>query len=260
MTDGYDRPVIGIAGTLDAPPQSTPFSDIRRDITNEAYTRSIRLAGGVPVLLTVPCEEPIVGIEEFVSLCDGILFPGGYDIDPSYYGQRRHELLGPTDVVTDRFQFALYHAARIRRTPILGICRGCQVINVAQGGTLWQDQSLRPVEGTRIEHRQYAHPTEGCHQAFLEPGSQVASLFPGPHLLVNSLHHQQLDEIGTGLAVSARSEDGGVEAIESIDDGRWTVGIQWHPEAMMMRNDMMLPIFLQFVLQAKNRGRTSYGH
>ncbi len=247
------RPVIGIAGTLDKPPADSPFFDIHRDITNEAYTRSIRLAGGIPILLPVPVNfKDDAEVSDYLALCDGILLPGGFDIEPALYGQERHQLLDETTEEADRFQIALYKAAREAGLPVLGICKGCQVINVAQGGTLWQDQSLRPCEGLRLDHKHYSNPGEGCHQAFLEPGSKLASLFPGPHLFVNSLHHQQLKEIGEGLVVTALAEDGGIEAIETVDDGPWTCGVQWHPEVMMMRNDMMFPIFSKLVAEARN--------
>ncbi len=253
MRDNVLRPVIGIAGTLDRPPADSPFFDIHRDITNEAYTSSIRLAGGTPILLPVPVHATDdTEVAEYLALCDGILLPGGYDIVPSFYGQERHELLGETDEETDRFQLALCKAARAKGLPVLGICKGCQVINVAFGGTLWQDQSLRPVEGVRLNHQHYTNPKEGFHQAFLEPGSKLATLFPGPHLFVNSLHHQQLKDVGEGLEVAARAEDGGIEAVEAVDGGPWTCGVQWHPEVMMLRNDMMFPIFAKLVSEARN--------
>ncbi len=253
MRSGASRPVIGIAGTLDNPPADSPFTDIHRDITNEAYTRSICLAGGLPVLLPVPVHEESEGeIADYLAVCDGVLLPGGFDIAPSFYGEEPHELLGETDAETDRFQLALCKKAREAGLPVLGICKGCQVINVAHGGTIWQDQSLRPTEGVRLNHQHYSNPGEGFHQAFLEPGTKLAALFPGPHLFVNSLHHQQLRDIGGGLVVSARAEDGGVEAIEATDDGPWLCAVQWHPEVMMMRNDMMFPIFAKFVSEARN--------
>lgn len=255
MHSNAPRPVIGIAGTLDSPPADSPFTDIHRDITNEAYTRSIRLAGGIPILLPVPVQyKSEEEVTDYLSLCDAILLPGGPDIDPSLYGQERHELLGKTDLETDRFQIALFTAARAAGLPVMGICKGVQILNVACGGTLWQDQSLRPVQGqgTRLDHRHYKDSSEGFHQAFLEPGSQLASLFPGPHLFVNSLHHQQLDQLGKGLAAVAHSEDGGIEAIEATDDGPWLCGVQWHPEVMMMRNDMMFPLFSKLVQEARN--------
>lgn len=252
MRTNATRPVIGIAGTLDNPPADSPFVGVHRDITNEAYTRSIRLAGGIPVLLPVPVEyTDEIEVTDYLSICDAILFPGGADIDPSFYGQEPHELLGETNKEMDRFQLALFKAARTAGLPILGICRGIQIINVACGGTLWQDQSLRPVEGFRLDHRHYKDAQFGFHQALIEPGSMLASLFPGPHLLVNSLHHQQLDRIGEGLAVVAYSEDGGIEAIEAQDHGPWLCGVQWHPEAMMLRNDMMFPIFTRLVAEAR---------
>ncbi len=253
MKHATNHPVIGIVGMLETPPASSPFVGVDRQITNEAYTRAVQLAGGTPLLLPVPADVQDASVlQDYITLCDGLLFQGGYDIDPSNYGEQSHELLGEVNMRTDAFQIKLYKLAKEAGLPILGICRGLQLINVAEGGTLWQDQSLRPKTTTiQLNHSQYANAQEGCHQAFITPGSTLSSLFPGPHLLVNSLHHQQLHTVGDGLQVVATSEDDGIEAVEAINTPPWICGVQWHPEAMLLRNDMMFPLFLKLVQEAR---------
>lgn len=237
------KPVIGIAGTLDTTPATSPFSAWKRDITNEAYTSSLVKAGATPILLPVVQSE----IENLLDLCDGLLFPGGGDIHPCFYHTEKHGLCGETDERNDVFQLELFKEARKRNLPVLGICRGAQLINVALGGTLHQDYSLR--SPTSLKHNHYQAVTEGFHTINLEQDSQLSKCFNNPSLWVNSLHHQQIDTLGTGLHIVAICEDGGIEAIEG-KEGPYLLGVQWHPEAMMRSSEEMLPLFTCLVEKA----------
>ena len=244
------KPVIGIAGTLDTTPATSPFLGWKRDITNEAYTSSLVKAGSTPILLPVIRSE----VDNLLDLCDGLLLPGGWDIDPRFYFSERNSLCGESDEATDVFQLELLQEARKRNLPVLGICRGAQLINVGFGGTLHQDYSLRSTTCLRHNHHQAA--TEGFHTINLEQNSHLSTCFSKSSLWVNSLHHQQIAKLGAGLKITAICEDGGVEAIEGEKEP-WILGVQWHPEAMMRANEEMLPLFTCFVERAhftlKNR-------
>jgi putative glutamine amidotransferase len=237
-------PVIGIAGTLDRCPATSPFSGWNRDITNEAYTTSLFKAGALPIMLPVLENQNPKQIGKLLSLCDGLLLPGGSDIDPTLYGEERHTLCKASNLKTDRFQLSLFKEALERQKPILGICKGSQLINVAMGGTLFQDYHLRSENS--YSHDQYDNPTKSCHFVNLEEGSNLNAIFNKKSLAVNSLHHQQIKTLGRGLKTAALAEDGGIEAIEAVS-GSWCLGVQWHPEALMMATEEMLPLFRAFV-------------
>ena len=234
------RPVIGIAGTLSAPPLSSAFKDIQRDFTNEAYTASLVEAGATPILLPSLVSE----VESLLSLCDGILLPGGFDIEPDLYGQGKDPLCQKTVRASDLFQAELLRLANRKGIPVLGICKGCQLINVHFGGTLYQDLSLCGEKGTVHAQRQRDVPF--THTIHLQQGSLLSTIFGSSSLEVNSFHHQGLDALGRSLVATALCSDGFIEGIEH-KGGPWCVGVQWHPEAMMMASKGMLPLFSAFV-------------
>jgi putative glutamine amidotransferase len=244
---------IGIAGTLDACPATSPFSGWKRDITNEAYTSSLAKAGAIPLMLPVLDDPTDRQIDCMVDLCDGLLFPGGPDIDPSLYGREREKECGASDIRTDRFQLALFRQARKRGKPVLGICRGLQLINVGCGGTLCQEYRKRT--DTHLVHDRYENPTEPCHAVLLQHDSALNGIFGTERIETNSLHHQQVQDVGRGMKTAALCEDGGIEALEAIT-GSWCIGVQWHPEAMMMASPSMAPLFRSFVY-ACNTARAS---
>ncbi len=234
------KPVIGIAGTLSEPPLSSAFKDVKRDFTNEAYTLSLVKAGATPILLPSVLSEA----ESLISLCDGLLLPGGFDIDPVLYRQEKSPLCEKTVRESDLFQLELLKMANMQGMPILGICRGCQLINVGFGGTLYQDISLGEEKGTVHAKRQKGVPFS--HTVQLHKDSKLHTIFGSETLEVNSFHHQGIDSLGRGLVATALCSDGFVEAIEQKSD-IWCVGVQWHPEAMMMASKVMLPLFSAFI-------------
>ncbi len=236
-------PVIGIAGTANPAPSDSAFPNFKRIFTNEGYVSSLENVGAAVLLIPVT-NGPL---EQLVKLCDGILFPGGLDIEPSLYNTTRTPLCGKSDVQTDRFQIALFHEARKQGKPILGICRGVQLINVASGGTLFQDYTLR--EGHTIDHPHYDNPGKSCHCVNLAHDSFLSSWFGTSKLGVNSLHHQCLDRVAPGMRISATCDDGSIEAVEAAE-GTFLVGVQWHPEAMQ---STMQPLFSAFVKEASKQ-------
>lgn len=184
--------------------------------------------------------------EEF----DGILFTGGEDVDPALYGEAKKYSSVHVDRARDEFELALLGRALDRRLPILGICRGTQMINVRFGGTLYQD--LKSDAGLELEHKQAGSRSEPTHIVTLtDPESRLATTFQGS-CRVNSLHHQAIKRLGRGLKVTAHSEDGVVEAVEAADDYPFLVAVQWHPEEMVGQAEQRA-IFEQFLAQCRER-------
>ena len=196
------------------------------------YVISLHRAGAR--ILWIEMDDP--QLEEKVRACDGLLLPGGDDIDPSRYGAERHEKCGVSSALRDDAEWKLLDAFLPTGKPILGICRGCQFLNVYLGGTLHQ----------HIEsHSDFKSRAKGCHKAYIASGSSLSSLLPA-EVWVNSLHHQAVDVLGKGLDVTARAEDGTVEAIE-LTDHPFCVAVQWHPEHLSRTRPDQQKIFDHFV-------------
>lgn len=193
--------------------------DISFDLHFSDYPRSIALAGGLPVELTRDADA-----EEMVGHLDGLVLTGGADLDPAHYGAAPEDDLGDVEPERDAWEFALFSAARARDVPVLAICRGLQLVNVAFGGTLRQHVELDEGAG----HPQWdVNGREATHDVHVAEGTVAATIYPGA-MGVNSLHHQVVAEVGEGLVVSAKATDGVVEGLET-PDGR-LLAVQWHPE------------------------------
>jgi putative glutamine amidotransferase len=195
---------------------------------NVGYVRSVLAAGGVPAILS-----PLVGpsfAARALDGCDGVLFTGGEDVDPAWYNSDRSPLLNPPSRERDLFELALFAAARQRELPILGICRGIQLMNVALGGTLYQDlPSERPGE---VDHNRAGTRTDRSHAVRLTPGSLAADALGATAVRVNSFHHQGIRDLAPGLVATGWSDDGLIEAIEAAPGQPWMLAVQWHPEEM----------------------------
>ncbi|MDO9353636.1 MAG: gamma-glutamyl-gamma-aminobutyrate hydrolase family protein [Solirubrobacteraceae bacterium] len=222
------RPVIGIAASREV----VQFSwwTLECDFMTSAYTEAIQLAGGRVVLLPIDARD-IDAPDEALHGLDALLLPGGNDVDPAQYGHEPHHALGPVIPVLDDVQLALTRAALAADLPVLGVCRGMQVLNVATGGTLHQHLP-ELLEGSE-EHRKVPGTlgTENEHDVAIDAGSLAAEAIGGEVAVTRSHHHQAVDAIGEGFIVSGRSSvDGLVEAIEAPGAG-FCLGVQWHPEA-----------------------------
>ncbi len=199
------------------------------------YRRAVVAAGAEPVDL-VPGTKALPDV-------DGLLLPGGWDVDPSFYGERRDEKVGETDPELDETELAMFHQAREREIPVLGICRGQQVINVAMGGSLVQH--LEDHDARALGRSHLAHTIE------VDPSSELGQAAGQHEIHVNSLHHQAIKRLADGLQQSARGEDGTVEGIES-DDGL-IVAVQCHPEELTGDLPWARKLFERFVARARIR-------
>ncbi len=199
------------------------------------YRRAVEAAGAEPVELPP-------GTPELPSV-DGLLLPGGWDVDPSLYGEKKDEKVGPIDPELDETELRLFREARERELPVLGICRGQQVINVALGGSLVQH-----LEGHEVREHGRSHL---AHTISVDPESELGRAAREHKIRVNSFHHQEVKDLAPGLQQTARGEDGTVEGVES-DDGL-IVGVQCHPEELTTDLPWARRLFERFVARAATR-------
>jgi putative glutamine amidotransferase len=193
------------------------------DVVERAYGEAISSVGGTSHLL--PCQATPTG--ESLAGLDGLLLTGGGDVEPGLYGEIRRAETGGVDEDRDIWEIALLQQAFAAALPVLGICRGCQVINVACGGTLFQHLPDVTAQPHLIPHPRH----ETVHTVRIEPGSRLSMLEDNPCIGVNSIHHQAIDRVGTDLEATAWSEDGIVEAVEHLTLP--VLGVQWHPENLL---------------------------
>jgi putative glutamine amidotransferase len=213
-------PRVGLTGV------ARTEAGITRTGVNGAYVRSTLNAGGLPLILT-----PLIGAAaapRALDACDALVLTGGEDLDPATYGEGRSPFLGAVDPDRDAFELAIFREALDRGMPVLAICRGLQLVNVAMGGTLWQDlTSQKP--GVVVHDPDTSRDTRS-HRIDLVPGTRTAEALGVTSLTANSIHHQGIKVLGSGLMASGTSEDGLIEAVELESRRSWLVGVQWHPE------------------------------
>ena len=203
---------------------------------------------------TDAADSPPVATADYVQLLDGLILQGGADIDPTVYGEERGSVLGPIDAVRDLFELELLRGFVTAGKPVLGVCRGMQLINVAFGGTLYQDL---PSAGLRdIVHRVADLYDEHAHEIELVPGGWLQRLYGGKASgRVNSIHHQAVKRLGEGLVMEARAPDGVIECVRYTATP-FTVGVQWHPEFHDERFPALLqsdPLLRAFLAAARDR-------
>lgn len=189
----------------------------------EAYISAIQKAGGTAIILP-PSEEDTL-IDKYLDICQGFVFSGGGDIDPFHWGEVPEWVLGEINPLRDHFELALAKRILERNMPVLGICRGCQLLNVAAGGTLTQDID------TYLSHEQKAPRNYPFHAIFIEKDSLLLRIIKKTQIRVNSFHHQAVKKTGTGFRVGACAPDGTIEAIEGLKG--FVLGVQWHPEYLL---------------------------
>jgi putative glutamine amidotransferase len=191
------------------------------------YVKAVREAGGMVYLLPPAAEKGLA--EAYAAGLDGLLLTGGGDVHPRFFGGYSIWELEEVSLMRDTFEIELVKAMVASAKPILGICRGIQVINVALGGTLYQD--LRRELPGSLQHRQDSSRSEAAHKVKLKEGSLLFRLLGASEIWVNSLHHQAVKDLAPGLRQSAFAEDGVIEALEGLSG--FLLGVQWHPEDLV---------------------------
>ncbi|HET8929410.1 MAG TPA: gamma-glutamyl-gamma-aminobutyrate hydrolase family protein [Acidimicrobiales bacterium] len=206
------------------------------------YLDAIHEAGGIGA--SVIYQDPdAVDVDAFLARFDALMVTGGLDVDPALYGQEPHPETGGFDTTSDRWEIALIDAARRVEMPVLAICRGQQLLNVAQGGTLHQHLGELPGVGS------HGIPDGGGgtpNAMSVEPDSRLAEAIGTEDVVGRCHHHQAVDEVGADLVVTARTADGVIEGLE-IPDDRWTVAVQWHPEDSARNDPIQQRLFEAFV-------------
>ncbi|KAA6337039.1 putative glutamine amidotransferase [termite gut metagenome] len=241
-----DSPKESLIGISCSHPED--YSSVRM-----TYTESVIKAGGIPIL--IPVTENEKTLEDIVSLLDGLILTGGEDIHPNYYNEDPIEQLGEVNSERDHYDMALIRLATVRNLPILGICRGEQLINVVFGGTLYQDLPTQ-YNGISVNHQQEEPSSVATHTVFVHSGSIIAEITGCTELQTNTHHHQAVKDVAPGFRVAARSGDGVVEAIESCTDlPIW--GVQFHPEGLTVAGDTVMVKFFEFLTGRAETFRTS---
>ena len=238
------RPIIGVTCT------ETGSGEIEsRNGIGTSYVVAIEHAGGTPILLPMAQNESCIA--DFIEIIDGLLLSGGVDVDPLFYGEEPRPGLGRIDVAKDRVETSLIAKAIEIGLPILGICRGIQMLNVAAGGTLYQDISTS-CDGA-LKHRQEAPGSYATHAIEIQEGSRLLEILGHPTIRVNSFHHQAVREPAPGFMISAVSRDGIVEGVEKTR-GSFAIGVQFHPERMWQNTPPIADLFVAFVSAAQEYG------
>ncbi|SHK67529.1 gamma-glutamyl-gamma-aminobutyrate hydrolase family protein [Desulforamulus aeronauticus] len=226
-------PLIGITSSYDR--------ESNRTFISRFYCQVIEAAGGLPLIL--PCILGEKTVDRILDKIDGLLLSGGVDVDPLLFGEEPLPSLGSICPERDTFELALTRRALTLGLPILAVCRGLQVLNIAAGGNVLQDIGSHIAKP--LKHDQQAPLWYGTHSIEVLPGSRLAAIF-GEKTIVNSFHHQAVARIAAGFLATAWSSDGVVEAMESSSSS-FIVGIQCHPECMWEHDPKMFQLFKEFV-------------
>jgi putative glutamine amidotransferase len=240
------RPIIGIPTqtlhSIDGIPEALPESWVM----NQRYSRAVAAAGGLPVM--IPLLDDDDTLRALYDRMDALLLPGGVDLDPATYGETPLPTFGRLDPARDRVELRFARWAIAEGKPLFGLCRGLQILNVALGGTLYQDIAVQRRDA--IKHDYF--PTAGfsrdhlAHQVTVASGSRLHALVGTAPLEVNSMHHQAVKDLAPGLVSTATAPDGLIEALESQGD-LFLLGVQWHPESLTDRDPRMHRLLTGFV-------------
>jgi putative glutamine amidotransferase len=238
------RPRIGVTSW------HHPDREERWEYVRDNYTRSVYRAGGLPIILPMPSGDPGV-LDEYLAAVDGLLFTGGEDVHPEFYGDAVRKTCEDIDRERDVFELGLARRALDRGMPTFGICRGIQLLNVACGGSLYQDLSECPgaVPAHRTSREERAHLRHGVR---ILPDTRLRDIVGSEEVKVTSTHHQIINRLGNGLRASALADDGVIEGIEKPDHP-FFLAVQWHPERMADAHPDQLALFQALVRSASSR-------
>lgn len=234
------KPVIGIPGNI-LTNFEEDYNRLPISYTPHGFIEAMHTAGALPVVFPISNEE---NARQYVKNVDAVLLAGGQDVSPLTYGEEPSLQLQSTSPARDKFEIAVIKEAWAEKKPILAICRGLQIFNVAFGGTLFQDLSLYP--NLSVQHFQKSTPETATHSIQIAEKSWLRTLY-GEKANVNSYHHQAIKDLADNLEPTAWSKDGLVEGFESKDDHHITIGVQWHPELMANHKEEEQQLFNAFI-------------
>lgn len=216
-----------------------------RQFVSDAYIQAVKAAGGLPIIL--PLVKSKETIAEYTKLCDGFLFCGGADITPLLFGCEPEKGLGTTDISLDLFQIRLMKSVLKTDKPVLAVCRGMQILNVACGGTIFQDIDL--MKQDVLNHMQTSLSRRDIsHKVTFTPKSKLHRLL-GEFAYTNSFHHQAIHQVGETLTATGHTSDHVIEALE-MPSHKFVVGVQWHPENMWRTDEHMMQLFQKFIISS----------
>lgn len=233
------KPLIGIAGNILL--DHDAMNGFPITYTPQGFVKGVQQANAIPVVF--PISDPNEA-KEYMSKVDGLLLAGGQDVSPLLFGEEPSLKLGATYPARDAFEIALVKEALHQAKPIFAVCRGLQLLNVAYGGTLYQDVSDYPA--LAVQHIQLTHFETGAHTITIDPDSTIGKIF-GDQYVVNTYHHQAIKNLADPFRAVAWSKDGLVEAFEAKSSSQSIVAVQWHPELMLSHDVMMQRLFTDFV-------------
>lgn len=237
------KPIIGITSAYE---KEEGLRNYHRSIVSIDYSKAIIASGGIPIILPVTNNEDI--IKSHIELLDGLILSGGADVNPLLYGEDFQEKNGIISPERDIYELLLLKYFTKTNKPILGVCRGMQILNVFFKGSLYQDLSY--CNNTKLKHTQELYPELEVHKVLLKENSYLSKVF-GPSIMTNSFHHQSIKDLGKGFEITGETSDGIIEAIESKENCFY-MGVQWHPEMMIARgNKNMKKVFDLFIEKAK---------
>ena len=230
-------PTIGII-CLDDRPKNGEHAP--RFGQKQSYVHAVARAGAAPLLIPLLADEDLLHV--LYDKIDGLLLPGGVDVHPKRYGEEIHPKCGDISEIRDEVELALIQWARADDKPLLAICRGIQTLNVALGGSLYQDIKAMVPRAIRHDYDSSHARNQVAHDVVVTPGSHLTRLAGTDVLAVNSFHHQAIKELAPGLTITARAPDGMIEAVE--EEGRtFVLGVQWHPEDLAPDDDRAQRLF-----------------
>lgn len=231
------KPIIGLLGIVD---------EERSVKVAHSYVEAIEDAGGAAILL--PYSENEQTLTRYIDICNGLLFTGGVDIDPCRYGEPKKDMCGQIQPYRDSLELAVFERAFSKRLPILAICRGAQLVNVALGGTLYQD--IKSEVATEILHRQNEPTDATSHSVSVIENTPLHHLSGAMTLAANSFHHQAVKLLGEGLEVMAQADDGIIEAFYYNGES-YLRAYQWHPERIYKKDEKNRLIFEDFIANCR---------
>lgn len=242
------KPVIGVTPQYNIENQQIKVEKV--------YFEAIEQAGGIPILL--PLHNKGSELKDLISRLDGVVFTGGPDVNPMYFNEEPLPECGVIILERDKMEIELVSMVIEKKLPVLGICRGIQLLNIALGGDIYQDLAVQYQQNkeVRIAHYQKSDRATKTHKVAIEFGTLLSRIIGKDEIWVNSFHHQSVRRLADGLTVAAKSSDGLVEAF-TMENYPFFLGIQWHPEDLFLSDQNAQRIFNEFIIAASMKNQSS---